>query len=223
MSNMYPFITKTHNPIGGECPHRCSYCYVNGLKKRFKSVNQRYSGDPKLTHQAFLSTEKDRIFIGTMTDMFAEAIPDELIKEALSRLNDQKGTLYFQTKNPWGVLKRINSIPKHSVIIVTIESSYYHAQMGSAPTPSERSFYAKIIGEHARLQITIEPIMDFNVSIFTEMLKAVNPQQVNIGADSGRNHLPEPSAEKIRALIAELEKFTVVVKKKNLKRLLPDG
>ena len=54
------------------------------------------------------------------------------------------------------------------------------------------------------------------------MIKHCNPAQVNIGADSSpkRNRLPEPPKEKILELIAELETFTKVVKKKNLKRLL---
>lgn len=25
---MYDWITGTWDPIGGECPHKCSYCYV---------------------------------------------------------------------------------------------------------------------------------------------------------------------------------------------------
>jgi hypothetical protein len=38
--------------------------------------------------------------------------------------------------------------------------------------------------------------------------------------NSIRNGLPEPPKEKILELIAELEKFTKVVQKKNLGRLL---
>ena len=54
------------------------------------------------------------------------------------------------------------------------------------------------------------------------MTKSCKPVQANIGADSSpkRNNLPEPPKEKILELIAELETFTKVVKKKNLKRLL---
>ena len=54
------------------------------------------------------------------------------------------------------------------------------------------------------------------------MIKTCNPIQVNIGADSShkRNKLPEPPKEKILELIEELEKFTSVVQKKNLRRLL---
>jgi hypothetical protein len=52
------------------------------------------------------------------------------------------------------------------------------------------------------------------------MIKECAPVQVNIGADSGHNHLPEPPAEKVLELIAELEKITKVVQKPNLARLL---
>jgi hypothetical protein len=62
--------------------------------------------------------------------------------------------------------------------------------------------------------------MDFDLPEFLKMIKEANPKQVNIGADSGRNGLPEPPKEKLLELIAELEKFTTVVKKKNLGRLL---
>ena len=64
--------------------------------------------------------------------------------------------------------------------------------------------------------------MDFDLSEFVEMIKACNPIQVNIGADSShkRNMLPEPPKEKILELIDELEQFTTVVQKKNLVRLL---
>ena len=51
------------------------------------------------------------------------------------------------------------------------------------------------------------------------MIKFCHPQQVNIGADSGNNGLPEPSHGKIDALIEELNIFTTVKLKANLKRL----
>jgi hypothetical protein len=42
----------------------------------------------------------------------------------------------------------------------------------------------------------------------------------SVGADSKNCHLPEPSSEKVRDLITELSKFTKVIQKDNLKRLL---
>ena len=68
--------------------------------------------------------------------------------------------------------------------------------------------------------ITIEPIMDFDLPEMVKLIKTCNPVQVNIGADSGHNNLPEPPKEKILQLIEELQKFTVIANKKNLERLI---
>ena len=65
-------------------------------------------------------------------------------------------------------------------------------------------------------------ILNYKIDLdeFAELIYYTTPNQVNIGADSKRNNLPEPSKEKVLALIAELEKFTVVKQKSNLARLL---
>lgn len=52
------------------------------------------------------------------------------------------------------------------------------------------------------------------------MLKQCDATQINLGADSGNNHLPEPSKEKVLQLITELKKFTIIHNKSNLKRIL---
>ncbi len=67
--------------------------------------------------------------------------------------------------------------------------------------------------------ITIEPIMDFNLDVFVQMIVEANPVQVNIGADSGRNGLPEPSSEKIGNLIEALRPHTKIHLKNNLSRI----
>ncbi len=77
-----------------------------------------------------------------------------------------------------------------------------------------------IISEIVNTYVTIEPIMDFDLEEMVELIKKCNPQQVNIGADSGNNHLPEPPKEKIFKLIEALSSFTTVKQKDNLKRLL---
>jgi hypothetical protein len=62
--------------------------------------------------------------------------------------------------------------------------------------------------------------MDFDVDELVELIQACNPDQVNIGADSGNNHLPEPSKDKLQTLIYRLSKFTTIDQKRNLSRLL---
>ena len=47
-SNMYEFIGETINPLSGECPHKCSYCYVESLKARLEPIRLKYSGELRL-------------------------------------------------------------------------------------------------------------------------------------------------------------------------------
>ena len=65
--------------------------------------------------------------------------------------------------------------------------------------------------------------MDFDLIPLVEMIKRCNPEQVNIGADSGNNNLPEPSYAKVIQLIEKLERFTKIHNKRNLQRLAKHG
>jgi hypothetical protein len=58
---------------------------------------------------------------------------------------------------------------------------------------------------------------------FSEMILSCKPEQVNIGADSGNNHLPEPPAEKAEELIELLAPHTKIHLKSNLRRILPES
>jgi hypothetical protein len=71
--------------------------------------------------------------------------------------------------------------------------------------------------------ITIEPIMDFDLEEFVRWIQIANPDFVNVGADSNtkKNYkFPEPSKDKILKLVAELKKFTKVINKANILRLM---
>ena len=51
-------------------------------------------------------------------------------------------------------------------------------------------------------------------------IELIGPSWVNIGADSKGHGLPEPSRDKVVALIERLSQVTEVKQKPNLKRLL---
>jgi hypothetical protein len=105
-----------------------------------------------------------------------------------------------------------------------------YSEYSKAPLPTERI----LCDLPANLMITIEPIMKFTETLipskrnsschysytFSEILKKLKPFQINIGANTSNVKLPEPSREEILELISECEKFTKVVRKKNLARLL---
>ena len=216
--NMYSFVTHTYNTIKGECLHDCSYCYM----KRWGKLS------PIHFDQKELKTDLGSgnfIFVGSSCDMFAENIPEKWIADTLDYLAKFDNKYLFQTKNP----KRFKYFFDHTttiwyhkaVLCTTLESdSYYPEIMNQSPTPMERSIVMGELSSMIDTYVTIEPIMEFHLEHFVNMIKRCNPVQVNIGCDSGNNHLPEPSKEKLLQLIEELQKFTTIHNKSNLKRLL---
>ncbi len=210
---MYEFVTHTWNPVRGKCQYNCSYCYVGKWKSEQNPLHfdERYLQDD-LGKGKF-------IFICSGCDLFYPEVPREWIQQIWEHTQKYPKNQYlWHTKNPWSLASLIEP-QKRDVACVTIESNRSYPSISKAPFPIERIKWLKE-WEGPRM-ITIEPIMDFDIDIFSGMILSANPIQVNIGADSGRNNLPEPSAEKITELINHLEKYNLKVhQKKNLTRLL---
>jgi len=163
------------------------------------------------------------IFVGSSCDMFADDIPEEWIFKTIQYSCEFNNTYLFQTKNPTRIFDLMTNydlvLPAKTKVCTTIETNrWYYPELGSSPDPEGRSFFMSKITLDK--YVTIEPVMDFDLDEMVKLIKQCNPIQVNIGADSGNNHLPEPSKEKILALINELKKFTVIDRKINLQRLL---
>jgi DNA repair photolyase len=218
--NMYPGV-KTYNPLGGECPHRCSYCSTNSLKKRYEAVKNKYSG-PLCLYPGYPPTSLKTIFVCGQNDLFANNVKSEWIVEILRRCKTREGNTYlFQTKNPTRVKQFAPLFPEKSIICTTIETNRRYPQMGETPDVYERS---KAMNEHwlagFKIHITIEPIMDFDLDEMVWLIDNCRPEKVNIGADSKSNHLPEPSKSKLQSLIYRLSTFTTIDRKTNLARLL---
>ena len=207
--NMYSWLTHTWNPIKGECPHGCSYCYM----KRWGKQKPVHFDEKEL--KTDLGTD-NFIFVGSSCDMWANIIPDEWIFRTLCYCNKFDNDYLFQTKNPRNIRRIL--VPKSNVCVTLETNRFYSDIMGNCPKLEERVEQIKLI-RHP-LYITIEPILDFDLPEFVEMLKQCEPIQVNIGGDSGNNNLPEPSKEKLLALIGELKEFTIIDQKRNLQRLL---
>jgi len=205
--NMYEFVTHTWNTVKGKCPHECVYCY---MKRWGEQKPVRFDESELKTDLG----EGNFIFVGSSCDLFADAIPKKWIHETLFHCRSfTKNKYLLQTKNP----RRYHEfyLPKNFILGTTIETDRYIKQMGDTLIPYLRVYYLKQL-MHKKF-ITIEPIMDFDLNIFADMINSVDPDWVNIGADSGNNNLPEPSKEKIEALIKLLNgKITI---KKNMKRI----
>lgn len=210
--NMYPFVTHTWNVIKGKCVHDCSYCYMKFFPQKDLWFDKKE-----------LKTDlgnRNFIFIGSSTDMWADNIPIEWLNDILHYIRQFNNTYLFQSKNPCR-FKEIFRYPDTDNIIygTTIETNRQDLinEISNAPSIEERVSAMENISD--RKMLTIEPIMDFDVNVLIEMIKRINPLWVNVGADSKGHELPEPSTEKIQELISKLKIFTDVKLKSNLKRL----
>ncbi len=218
---MYDWVHKQRfNFIGGECPHQCKYCYVKSMN--YPAVKERYSGKIRLLESEFKKPMKaDKpIFVGSCFDMFADAVPDEMIRKVLNKLDANNNKYLFQTKNP-GRYHNYNfhNLPK-DILGTTIETDDFSliSRFTNAVHPRKRAETLSLFISNEKM-ITIEPIMEFHLKGLVEIIEIAQPTFVNIGADSKRHNLPEPSWDKVQALIAELSKFTTVKCKSNLDRL----
>ena len=221
--NMYIDVTHTHNDIKGKCFHNCSYCYMDSIRKRYNQKEKEpYLDEKELSKNLGCG---NIIFIGSSTDMWAKNIPDEWIYKVLEHVKKYpENTYLFQTKNPARYKNFDLDIPDNCHLGTTIETNREYGYMGNTPSPIDRAVELgniRSLNLNRKTFVTIEPIIKFDDRLKV-ILQYARPDQINIGADSGNNHLPEPEPEKIRELIKELEKFTEVRLKKNLKRLLPE-
>lgn len=207
---MYGWVTHTWNPIRGKCPHDCSYCYM----KRFIVSDLRFDEKEMKTDLG----QDNFIFVGSSTDMFAQDVPIEWIRKVLDKCREHRYNKYlFQTKNPKRFMSFGLEFPTYSVFGTTIETNRNYP-VSKAPTMRER--FNEIWRVYGKKMISIEPIMDFDLFVFSSMLEHLEPDFVSIGADSQRHNLPEPSPDKVRALVERLRKFTDVKLKDNLDRIV---
>lgn len=207
--NMYNFVTHTWNPVKGKCSHGCSYCYMRRWGEQ----------KPIRLDEKELKTKIGKgktIFVGSGTDMWAEDVPSSWIESVLEYCDQWvESTYLFQTKNPGRYLDF--EIPTNYILGTTIETNRWDEYvMGETTLPINRCrAMAEITNQKF---VTIEPVLEFDLEEFAEMINTIKPDWVNIGADSCGNNLPEPSKEKVDKLISLLDSKIVI--KKNLKRIM---
>jgi DNA repair photolyase len=211
--NVYYPITHKWNPVRGECPYKCSYCYVRRWGRAQKPLHiDRKDLKSPLGAGRF-------IFICSGCDLFHPDVPEDWIADVRNQTLQYPDNRYlWHTKNPQRLVELIDPGPS-DVACVTIETTneFYLNKFSKAPQAIERLVFLK--KWKGRKMIAIEPIMSFFPSM-ADMIISCRPDQVNIGADSGRNRLPEPTLCEIEQLVYSLEKNGITVRqKKNLNRL----
>jgi hypothetical protein len=212
---MYTFVTDRWNPVRGECPYKCAYCYV----KRWGRVQKPLYLNEKVLLSPLGSGKY--YFICSGCDLFHPDVPEEWIAAVRKQTMLYPDNKYlWHTKNPQRLVELIEPGP-NDIACVTIESNKGYPCITKAPLPIERITY--LSKWEGKRMITVEPVMDFDLDIFTGMILEAEPVQVNIGADSGGHGLAEPPPSKIEMLIENLERYTNVHRKANLDRILKLG
>ena len=218
MGKMFKTITRTWNPFTG-CGFNCKYCWAKSLADgKYKSAYPN-GFIPEVHLKRFSAKFKDgeKIFVTSMGDI--SFCPKPELKLLLGIINMYPETTFlFCTKNPaiYCQFPELNNAYYGS----TIETNRtYPASISKAPDVRLR--YAIMTAlENVKKFVSIEPIMDFDVDIFSQWIIDINPEIVEIGADNYRHNLPEPTWDKVSAMIERIKSKGIQVKQKDgLQRL----
>ena len=232
---------RTWNPFVG-CKFNCSYCYAPEIYKRFSKCEQCKAFTPHFHPERLQQKFKagETVFVCSMGDIsFVSFTQFNKILEVTNYYLDT--TFYIQSKNPAyfnAYIERYSSDIGDNIIFgTTIESNYYHfvsirsmRHISKAPAPLDRgeammelshhkylNAMLKIIyhKEEPRKYITIEPVLEFSLSIMVDWIKQIAPEFVYVGYlnplwQAKKLQLPEPPLEKVKELCEKLAKFTEV-------------
>jgi len=226
---MFSFINKPpQNPVWGHCSHECFYCWAQGAKGLVEKWDMKMYRGPHTLNLKVLKRrfqKDDFIFVEDMADLFAETVLINMIGQVLNWVKVSPDAQFlFLTKNPsryYVVLavlsaRSFDAIPPNVVLGATIESNRNYPKISKAPRQTLRlqeMLRLTKYGISNKRFISIEPIMDFDLDSFVQLIMEIKPWAVAVGYDNYRNGLPEPPLEKTMRLIAELEKFTTVYRK----------
>lgn len=224
--NMYPWVTHMHSHLRGACPHACPYCYATkGRAQRFAQGPLTFRREELNVGYGSVGHVPKTIFIEHTHDLCANGVKDEWIIAILKHCRETPYNTYvFQSRNTMRMARWHESLPKHSIVGTTIETN--RATCGNAPGSISRARGLERIPfrEGLKFFLTIEPIVDFDVSDLLRLVEIVAPDFINIGADSKGCGLKEPSADKVLALIDGIHALGIEIRQKtNLGRLLKGG
>ncbi|MEM1589925.1 MAG: DUF5131 family protein, partial [Candidatus Bathyarchaeia archaeon] len=203
VGDMYNFVDYTWNPLGGKCPHQCTYCYT---KKPPVCWSKKYVGEQRLWEKElktklkpkrfyrtitlpFVPKDKFVVFVSSNNDPLTDWTPRNIFQKILDKCWENPEIYYlFQTKNPAGFLE-FDSYPPNTILATTIETDIDQLclRISKAPPPSKRSEDMKKVEKLKTWRlVSIEPKTKCHPDTLTlKLIKPIQPHAVSIGADSG--------------------------------------
>jgi hypothetical protein len=133
----------------------------------------------------------------------------------------KKDRIWFvQSKNPICFSKYLGQLPENTYLLTTLETNrdegYERISRALKPSVRYRDFLSL---KWDRKMVTVEPLLDFDPSIFTKWIESIKPKAVFVGYNSHPEavSLPEPDKKKAWQLIHDLEKKGIRVLKKEMR------
>lgn len=223
---MFPFVSHSSNPIRGKCGHGCIYCYMKGIYERFgHDLTLRLDED-----ELKRSYGKGKfIFMGSSTDAWQEAVPEEWILRMYDHCLEYPENKYLlQSKNPMrflepGLISHRLMQKKEIIVFGTTLESNRDYQVSKTPCMAERIEAMKKLHEMGfNVMLSIEPLMDFDLPDMFQLISEAQPYMVAIGMNtSKRVTLPEPSKDKVLVLLDGIKQMGInIVPKESLTNFL---
>ena len=220
---------KTWNPYKG-CHFDCIYCrpsFQKQAKRQKNRCKECYDYKPH-RHNSRLNKipSAEIIFVCGNADISFCNDRDYIIEIIRSIKEHNKRcpykTYYFQSKKPGYFKEFLTEFPANVVLLTTLETNRDagYENVSKAPIPSER--YKQFLNlDYSRKVVTIEPLMDFDVNVFSQWIIDIKPEYVWLGLNSRPSSvsLPEPSAEKLAEFVKILVNAGVQIRPKELRGL----
>ena len=217
---MFNLVTATWNPVTG-CLYKCKYCWARSLATTKLRNSHRYieGFKPSLNEVEFHKKFKkgDFVFVSDMGDLFGSFIPSNWIRSVLDHIRLFRESLFlFLTKNPLRYDEFLSEMPDNAILGATIETNNDQrielSKISGAPLVTERYLAMKNL-EWDKKFISIEPILDFDLEIFSGWIEDIFPFLVYIGYDNYNHNLAEPLMNKTMNQIDRINNDVLVIKK----------
>jgi len=223
---------KTWNPFRG-CTFDCSYCdFTFKLQAKRRKPNPETGKGCQECYDYTPHVHEDRIHGLPSTPIifvcgngdFSQC-PADFAKKIVERVQlhakqNTGKTYFFQSKAPKVFEKYLGMFGPEVILLTTLETNRDagYDKVSKAPKPSKR--YADFAALNwPRKIVTIEPVMDFDLDEFHEMIVELGPEAVYLGFNSKPKNvqLPEPSEEKMVDFMEMLTNSGIEIRPKDLR------
>ncbi|MFC1601281.1 hypothetical protein ACFL34_02930 [Candidatus Sumerlaeota bacterium] len=218
---------QTWNPFKG-CNFDCSYCIPSfqlQAKRQMHNCSDCYSYAPHYHPERLTKIPSSEIVFvcGNGDIAFCKK---SFVREIIQAIKEHNlrcpyKTYYFQSKRPECFAPFLDEFPSNVILLMTLETNRdegYEQVSKTAPLPSERYQQFRSLA-YSRKVVTVEPVMDFDLMVFSKWLIGLRPEHIYLGFNSRPKSvvLPEPSEAKVRSLMAKLSAKGIKVKGKELR------